>query len=277
MRLKITLSLAVLVSISSLLSSAEGSVAQNPIFLHQLRDEVKNITNERGGKWSYDFTLIRANGDTELLSGSESTFPAIPASTLKIFPAWFAYRQKIASDDYIAKMLKRSDNRMASGLTRKLGGARKLSEAICDEPLIRDSKHSFRLVDGSGLSSSNRITAKLEVLFLRTIFASGELYDGFKTLLARPGQYGTLKGRFSQRHRETLFAKTGTLPQVGVASLAGFLETEQGVVAFSIIGNELNPKRSRTKKRRRARRQIREGRDTIDQIVDLHAAYLKQT
>ena len=241
--------------------------------LRQLREEVRELTEAHGGRWSYDFTFVRADGTSEVLSGSNQDALAIPASTLKVIPAWFAFREGVATDRYLARMLKKSDNRMANGLTRRLGGAQRLEETLRQDPLLRDSAPSLRLVDGSGLSTLNRITAGAEVLFLRSILASRHLYDGFKMLLARPGQRGTLRARFAPvTFRENLYAKTGTLPDAGVASLAGFLETDKGVVVFSIIGNDLNEVQKKRGRYRKVRR-FRLGRQTIDRIVGLHAAY----
>ncbi len=94
-----------------------------------------------------------------------------------------------------------------------------------------------RLVDGSGLSRDNRVSARLLVAALR---ASERAFGFGPDLLAAlpiAGEDGTLRRRADGARRQ-LRAKTGSLD--GVTSLAGFARTESGRdVVFAVIANGL--------------------------------------
>jgi len=94
-----------------------------------------------------------------------------------------------------------------------------------------------RLVDGSGLSRTNRVSARLLVETLRrgdALFEAGpELLAG----LPIAGLDGTLTRRAEQA-RGRVRAKTGSLD--GVTSLAGFARSERGrEFVFAVIANDL--------------------------------------
>ncbi len=92
------------------------------------------------------------------------------------------------------------------------------------------------LRDGSGLSHQNRVTAAQIVAVL---LAMKEHPRGaaFVESLARPGEDGTLRRRFTQPAlRDRLRAKTGTIR--GAHTLAGYLtRTDGGTSAFAILIN----------------------------------------
>lgn len=94
--------------------------------------------------------------------------------------------------------------------------------------------HEFHLDDGSGLSRENLLSpATLTTLLLRMRRSPrGEL---FASLLARPGQPGTLHARLTDPpYRGSVRAKTGYLN--GVGALSGYATARSGVeVAFSIL------------------------------------------
>ena len=94
-----------------------------------------------------------------------------------------------------------------------------------------------RLVDGSGLSRENRVSARLLVETLRR---GDAMFDAGPELLAGlpiAALDGTLARRADQA-RGRLRAKTGSLD--GVISLAGFARSERGrEVVFAVIANDL--------------------------------------
>ena len=96
------------------------------------------------------------------------------------------------------------------------------------------------LVDGSGLAVENRASAGAVALTLwkleRDLLRGPLLHDS----LAAPGEDGTLDDRLVTRFTKgRLRAKTGTLGQSGVHSLAGVLEPAPGRpgACFAILVN----------------------------------------
>lgn len=93
-----------------------------------------------------------------------------------------------------------------------------------------------RIVDGSGLSHENRVTARQVARLLEAMqrHRAGELY---RSTLATPGEDGTLRRRYAKEpFAAGLRAKTGTIR--GVSTLAGYLQRADGVtLAFAILVN----------------------------------------
>jgi D-alanyl-D-alanine carboxypeptidase/D-alanyl-D-alanine-endopeptidase (penicillin-binding protein 4) len=97
----------------------------------------------------------------------------------------------------------------------------------------------MRVLDGSGLSASARVTPSV---LARAILASlaDEKLAGVAAGLPVAGVSGTLEDRFNDKSekvaRGNVHAKTGTL--VGVAALTGYLTTADGAtLVFAIIAN----------------------------------------
>jgi D-alanyl-D-alanine carboxypeptidase/D-alanyl-D-alanine-endopeptidase (penicillin-binding protein 4) len=98
----------------------------------------------------------------------------------------------------------------------------------------------MRVVDGSGLSFSARVTP---TVLAKAVLASLDTpaLAGVAAGLPVAGLSGTLKDRFDDKAekvaRGNVHAKTGTL--VGVAALAGYLTTADGArLVFAIIANK---------------------------------------
>ena len=93
------------------------------------------------------------------------------------------------------------------------------------------------LVDGSGLSPQNLLTARAVVRWLWSHDQDSTLAGPFRDRLATPGALGTLKNRFPGLDpRRDLRAKTGSL--TNVSALAGYLRTFEGErIAFAMITN----------------------------------------
>ncbi len=96
-----------------------------------------------------------------------------------------------------------------------------------------------RLVDGSGLSRSDRASPRQLVTFLRAMSTS-EVSTAFIGSLAVPGRVGTLAGRMRGTAAEgRCQAKTGTLR--GISALSGYCRTLGGrVIAFSFLENRMD-------------------------------------
>jgi serine-type D-Ala-D-Ala carboxypeptidase/endopeptidase (penicillin-binding protein 4) len=90
-----------------------------------------------------------------------------------------------------------------------------------------------RIVDGSGLSPYNRLTARAIVAILRAAWEEPEIKASFVSALAVAGRSGTLKDRLrSAPARGVVLAKTGT---TSIASaLSGFVRQRY---VFSVLQN----------------------------------------
>jgi D-alanyl-D-alanine carboxypeptidase/D-alanyl-D-alanine-endopeptidase (penicillin-binding protein 4) len=144
-------------------------------------------------------------------------------------------------ESLVASMNVPSDNFFAETLIKTLGvrfgtgGTTSAGAAV-----VRD--HAARLgvrttvVDGSGLSRSNR-TAPKAVVALLTAMDESELAPGFYNALPIAGRSGTLVDRMRRSAaRDVCRAKTGTLSNI--SALAGYCDTRSGGrVAFAFLMN----------------------------------------
>lgn len=112
-------------------------------------------------------------------------------------------------------------------------GAKAVSQYLRSKSLQLDG---IKIVDGSGLSHSNRLTASLMCRLLREVHNSNYGND-FKATLARTGQTGTAKRLLTSLPSNIVVnIKSGTLD--GVKSYAGYVTTPQNeVFSFCIICN----------------------------------------
>jgi D-alanyl-D-alanine carboxypeptidase/D-alanyl-D-alanine-endopeptidase (penicillin-binding protein 4) len=97
-----------------------------------------------------------------------------------------------------------------------------------------------RVIDGSGLSHSNRTTPRQVVTLLQHMEAD-QAGPALESSLAVAGRSGTLVRRMrGTAARNRCQAKTGTLN--GVSALAGYCQTTAGArVAFAFLMNRVNP------------------------------------
>ena len=104
-----------------------------------------------------------------------------------------------------------------------------ICEAGCDPSL-------YSIVDGSGISRYNLLSAELVVAILKYIYyEKPSLYKTIYSSLPVAGKDGTLKDRMAGTPAEkNVHAKTGTLS--GVTTLSGYLTSKNGnLIAFSIF------------------------------------------
>lgn len=165
--------------------------------------------------------------DGQVLSGSR------PKDSQRI-----ALHQSESLDELLKIMLRKSDNLIADSITKTLGqhfffqsgnfdnGTEAIKQILLSKAGI-DLTHA-QIVDGSGLSRSNRLTATMLLTVLRYIGQNDhtlKLID----LLPRSGQSGTLKYRRSMLAspvKGNIAAKSGSL--YGTKNMAGFALNEQG-------------------------------------------------
>lgn len=141
-----------------------------------------------------------------------------------------------ASDD----ILKNSDNMAAETVFKLAGGkyAKGIGSADAAIKMFNDyykkcgiNTDNIKIVDGSGVSKNNLITAD----FVTDVLLKTSKDDNFKKHMASPGE-GTLANRMLY-FKDNLKAKTGTL--TNVSSLAGYLTAKNGkTYAFCIIIND---------------------------------------
>lgn len=95
----------------------------------------------------------------------------------------------------------------------------------------------FRIMDGSGLSHDNRLSADILLTVLQRMYQSDILRPTFVESLAWAGIDGTLKERLTRSETQhKIFAKTGSL--AGVSCLSGYVAAaKRGDLAFSIFIN----------------------------------------
>lgn len=95
----------------------------------------------------------------------------------------------------------------------------------------------YKIIDGSGLSHSNRTTAQSQVDLLRYIYHNKNIYPIVYEALPVAGVDGTLSKRMKGSNSfETVRAKTGTLSNV--YTLTGYAKMANGTpIAFSILIN----------------------------------------
>lgn len=155
-----------------------------------------------------------------------------------------------------------SNNFIADMLTKRLGAAflasddptRKISElkglgtlksgvTVLSRFLREDVgiKSNFTLINGSGLSTENRFSARQILSILTWVEKQGDLFPDFLGSLPASGWDGTLKKRIkkSTELAGMIRAKTGTLTDpITVASMAGyFRHPVEGWVAFVMMSN----------------------------------------
>ena len=141
----------------------------------------------------------------------------------------------VPSDNFIAEtLLKALGARFGSGGTTSAGAA--VVRANAARLGIRTT-----VVDGSGLSRSNRTAPKAVTALLTAMDESPELAEPFELSLPVAGRTGTLHDRLrGSAARDVCRAKTGTLSNM--SALAGYCETPRGgKIAFAFLMNYVSP------------------------------------
>ncbi len=219
--------------------------------------EFVNLKTKNKGQWASQFIFISNSGRRTVLSSMNVNTAIKPASTLKLFTGYLAFVEQSYPVMDLSSLLHRSDNVMADAALRSVAIKHGVNSDSKSETLragvelmkvfyknLEDSS-KFHPVNGSGLNTTgvdtgdalNKATVRAETNLLEKIIKE-QNYDSFKKLLAQPGQYGTLNyhlGAVSKLGH--VYAKTGTLAQT--KALAGYVETKNGVLVFSVIADQL--------------------------------------
>lgn len=237
---------------------------------------VKQVVGK--GQWAFDFVFIDKKGTRHFLSSLNVNQSIRPASTMKIFTAWAAYRRGSYPVGTIGHLLKWSSNIEADAALRTVADREKnfkipdtsylknligykmymkkrayvidakvakgAAVMINDYAGLTDS-NKFHPVNGSGLQDSDKDKTVHEnrvtprlQTSLLYTILNSGKYDKFKVLLAQPGGTGTLKRNF-----KTLRTKAKIYAKTGTLgnskSLAGYVQIPQGTIVFSVIGDYL--------------------------------------
>lgn len=94
----------------------------------------------------------------------------------------------------------------------------------------------FRLDDGSGLSTENRLSAHAIASVLLDVYHGGN-WELYQTSLAVGGEDGTVEKYFKEpKYRKNILGKTGYIS--GVHAFSGVAFTDNGPYLFSILSNQ---------------------------------------
>ncbi len=140
-------------------------------------------------------------------------------------------------------ILKNSNNLAAESVFKQAGAVWSKSQGTTENSLamlnayltnLNINSDDIKIVDGSGVSKNNLMTADFMTDFL--VYKSGEDdFETFKNMLPAPGE-GTLKNRMLYL-KDCLNAKTGTLSDT--SAIAGYIVSRRGkVYAFDIMIND---------------------------------------
>ncbi|MBI9070989.1 MAG: D-alanyl-D-alanine carboxypeptidase/D-alanyl-D-alanine-endopeptidase [Melioribacteraceae bacterium] len=182
-------------------------------------------------KKSFTENNINVSGNFEIRN--------IKSETENIFTFERSYK------DVIVNLNKASDNLSAEMTLRALGNKYFGNHVSANDALrlidsliicSSDKKQIYRVVDGSGVSHYNLVTADILLNVLKYFYYNEkENYQILKNSFPIGGIDGTLKYRMiGTKAENNVYAKTGTLS--GVSCLSGYLTSDNGdEIAFSIM------------------------------------------
>jgi D-alanyl-D-alanine carboxypeptidase/D-alanyl-D-alanine-endopeptidase (penicillin-binding protein 4) len=171
------------------------------------------------------------------VSGRSATgkvaFGATELSSVRSKPLWKILRSMDRySDNFMAEMVLKAVGALGGAQGSTAGGLA-VAQSVLRETIGDDAKN-LHLVDGSGLSAANRLTASALAELLARTSTDPTLGPPLRQALAVAGVNGTLRDRPAGSGR--VLAKTGTLD--GVSSLSGYATTQSGArFAFAILMN----------------------------------------
>jgi serine-type D-Ala-D-Ala carboxypeptidase/endopeptidase (penicillin-binding protein 4) len=146
-------------------------------------------------------------------------------------PLWKVLRfMDRESDNFTAEMLLKELGGLYGGRGSTGAGAAVVTRTLASDgvPLA-----GVRIVDGSGLSLLDRVTARALVGILQSAWASPQVRPTFFGVLAVAGRNGTLRDRMGRRPtRGNVVAKTGTTSRS--SALSGYVKRR---FAFSVLNN----------------------------------------
>ncbi|MEY3901879.1 MAG: D-alanyl-D-alanine carboxypeptidase/D-alanyl-D-alanine-endopeptidase, partial [Pseudomonadota bacterium] len=125
---------------------------------------------------------------------------------------------------------------MAENVLSWSGGINAAYEMLTNFGISRSA--GLRLVDGSGLSYDNKLSAH-DLVQLLSVIRTSDKMKAFRALMPVAGIDGTLAGRMTNI-KGTVAAKTGTLINDPTAALAGYADSQTGwQVVFAMLGDSV--------------------------------------
>jgi D-alanyl-D-alanine carboxypeptidase/D-alanyl-D-alanine-endopeptidase (penicillin-binding protein 4) len=160
-------------------------------------------------------------------------FGATKLSAVRSKPLWKVLRaMDRTSDNFVAEMVIKAVGALGGSQGSTAGGLAVAQSVL--QATIGDDARGLHLVDGSGLSAANRLTASALAELLAHTSSDPAIGPSLRQALAVAGVNGTLRDRPAGSGR--VLAKTGTLD--GVSSLSGYATTQSGArFAFAILMN----------------------------------------
>jgi serine-type D-Ala-D-Ala carboxypeptidase/endopeptidase (penicillin-binding protein 4) len=171
---------------------------------------------------------VRAPG--RAVTGRVPAGAIILADDLSVPLSAIVRRMNRESDNFVSEMLLKELGATAETRGTTAAGGRVVRQALVDAGI---PVTGVRIVDGSGLSRLDRLTAESLVAILSVGAADPAIREAFVSSLAVAGVSGTLKRRLDRRPtRGQVIAKTGTTSQA--SALAGFVRRRY---VFAILQN----------------------------------------
>ncbi|USG68209.1 D-alanyl-D-alanine carboxypeptidase/D-alanyl-D-alanine-endopeptidase [Brevibacillus ruminantium] len=194
----------------------------------------------------YVGTVLRETLEREGITfagNSTVSIGIVPSQAVK----WTEFTSRPLAE-IVTYLNKRSDNFYAEMLLKTLGAVKKNegsasagAEVVAETLGPLGIETNFDMIDGSGLTRYNLISARHIAGVLEAMTASSVFTEYFDSLPIA-GVDGTLTSRMKETAAaNNARAKTGTL--TGVSSLSGYVETKDGQkLVFSIMINGYKPK-----------------------------------
>lgn len=234
------------------LVNTDFSTGENKVSLSRNNSIAPNVINAAGTVSKTNILKIPVNNpkmyftirlNESIRSKKIDYFKAITTAVLPAKNVYLVDEVNHSIDSAIFMILKQSSNLAAETLFKLAGAKWADSQGNIDNSLgmmesylkkININSEDIKIVDGSGVSKNNIMTANFMADFL-VLKASEEDFEAFYAAFPAPWE-GTLKTRMLY-FKDNLRAKTGTLSDT--SALAGYIKTRKGkICAFDIMIND---------------------------------------
>lgn len=193
--------------------------------------------------WEYfGDILVRLLGESKIrFSGSvrrgvvpDSVKARGPFYTFPSVPLYQAVNSMMkVSNNYMAEMLFKTLSAKQDSVAGTWDKSAALVQSWWKEKKLPGAP---RIRNGSGMGDSNRMSARQIVELLRWVWHQKSFFPEYVYSLPSAGVDGTVKSRFkNSRLKGILRAKTGTLNDYGVSSMAGYAFVGNRTFAFAMI------------------------------------------
>jgi D-alanyl-D-alanine carboxypeptidase len=199
--------------------------------------------------WAEGFDQIYArNPDEVKIPASVMKVPTAVAAIKHLLEQNLSQRELQRQLDTLTHMVKNSDNDIADRWLRDLGGASAISKMYGEFGLALNPR--AEIANGSGDNTPDSynpegrdgaLSARDLVQLLSYVAAQRpDIFQHLEPMLPDGGSGdGTLHSRFGDL-RSRISAKTGTMPQTRVRSLAGYVWLGDTQLVFAAIGNQVD-------------------------------------